>query len=30
MGKIGIPELIVFILVAAFILYLTRERKERD
>ena len=30
MGKIGIPELILFILVAVLILYLTRERKERD
>ena len=30
MGTIGIPELILFLLVAALILDLTRERKERD
>jgi hypothetical protein len=30
MGKLGIPELLVFALIAALIWYLTREWKERD
>ena len=30
MGKIGIPELLLFALAAALILFLTRGLKERD
>ena len=29
MGKLGIPELVLILLIAVVILYLTRQRKER-
>ena len=29
MGKLGIPELVLILVIAVVILYLTRQRKER-